>query len=77
MKVETKEKFIVLTAEDGQSLTTWKEGDDIKEFNASKLIYCPLSFDYSAYRDIDDKEVEKLNKEQEEAIKKQIQGYEG
>lgn len=77
MKIETKEKFIVLTAEDGQSLTTWKDGDNILEFNASKLIYCPLSFDYSAYRDIDDKEVKKLKEEQKEAINKQIRGYEG
>lgn len=50
--VEYNEKynFNKITCSEGCLMTTWKEGDDIKEYSASTLIYAPTSVDTSVYR---------------------------
>lgn len=56
--VETKNgNFNKITCSEGHYITSWKEGNDILEFNASKVICCPLKVDIEAtYRCITDEE---------------------
>lgn len=61
--------FYKLIAADGMVITKWKDGDDIKEYNSGKLVYCPLSTDLTIYREITDEEDARLRAEQEEANK--------
>lgn len=52
MKIEHLEKFIRVIAEDGQYITSFKEGDDIWTYTSSRIIYAPLNADLSNLRDI-------------------------
>lgn len=47
--VETKNgSFNRVTCPEECWITSWNEGDDILEFNASKIICCPLKVDVAA-----------------------------
>ena len=61
--------FIKLYSDEGYFITSYKEGDDIKEYSASTILYCPLTFDTSIYRVIDAETNERYLKEQEEYYK--------
>lgn len=50
MEIILKEHFVRITPEDG-FITTFKEGDDILTFDASIMVYAPLTADLSAYRE--------------------------
>lgn len=65
--VETKNgSFNKTTCEEGHWITNWKEGDDILNFNASKIVCTPLSVDVNKeYRCVSDEEYERLTKERE------------
>ena len=56
MKVETLEKYIKVTAEEGFYISEYKEGDDILTFSSSKLMFAPLGTDLSNLRDITEEE---------------------
>lgn len=62
-------KFNKLIATEGMVITDFKDGDDILEYNSSKLIYCPLSINLDKYREISDNEDMLLREQQEQRIK--------
>ena len=66
MKITHKEHFVLITPEDG-FITTFKEGDDILTFDASIMVYAPLTADLSAYREISAEEKDRLQAEKEAA----------
>lgn len=57
MIVEFNEKynFNHITAEEGMVITDWNK-EDIKEYNSSKEMYCPVTVDLSRYYEISDEE---------------------
>lgn len=69
MKVEIKEKYKVLTAEDNHVITYWNK-ENILDFNYSKTLYCPLNEDITSYYEITEEEKNKLELEQLEELKK-------
>lgn len=73
--VETKNgNFNRITCNEGHWITSWRDGDNILEFNASKIVCCPLKVDIEAtYRCIDDETYAKLEgqREAEEMIKRE------
>lgn len=73
--VEYNEKynFNKVTCEQGHYMTTWVEGDDIKTFTASTIMYCPITFDLSKYHCITNEEYETLSKLHREAIAKEME----
>lgn len=75
--VEYNEKynFNKVTCEQGHYMTTWVEGDDIKTFTASTIMYCPITFDLSKYRCITNEEYENLSKLHREAIEKEMEEH--
>lgn len=69
MKVETLEKYIKVTAEEGFYISDYKEGDDILTFSSSKLMFAPLGTDLSNLREITEEENNRYNELQIEKIK--------
>lgn len=69
--VETKNgSFNRITCPDDCYITSWNEGNDILEFNASKVICCPLKVEINAtYRCITEAEYKVLEAQREEAEK--------
>ena len=63
-----KTKYIEVIAEDGYKLTTYKEGEDIKNFSCFSKGCFPLTFDESQIREITIEESERLDKEAQKAI---------
>lgn len=70
MNIEQKEKFIVITAEDGMYVTNWDK-ENIEDFWASKKMFCPLNIDTEKMYEITDDEYNALEKEKEEKINKE------
>jgi hypothetical protein len=68
MKVEIKEKYKVLTAEDNHVITYWNK-ENILNFSYSKTLYCPLNEDITSYYEITEEEKNKLELEQLKKIK--------
>ena len=56
--IETKNgNFHKVTCPDGHFITSWNSEDDIRQFNASKIVCCPLKVDIEAtYRCITQEE---------------------
>lgn len=73
--VETKNgNFNKITCSEGHYITSWRDGDDILEFNASKVVCCPLKVDIEAtYRCITDEEWLELDTRRIEAEKIKIE----
>lgn len=73
--VETKNgNFNKITCSEGHYITSWQDGDDILEFNASKVVCCPLKVDIEAtYRCITEEEFVELEKKRIEAEKIKIE----
>ena len=46
MKIEVKDLFIEIHADDGEYITIWNK-ENLEEYSASKVMYCPKSFDTS------------------------------
>lgn len=65
MKVETLEKYIKVTAEEGFYISDYKEGDDILSYSSSKVMFAPLGTDLSNLRDITEEENKRYNELQE------------
>ena len=72
--VETKNgSFNKVTCTDNHYITSWNDGDPILEFNASKIVCCPLKVDIEAtYRCITEEDFERLSALREEAEKAEI-----
>lgn len=69
MKIETLEKYIKVTAEEGFYISEYKEGDDILTFSSSKLMFAPLGTDLSNLRDITEEENNRLSELQIQKLK--------
>lgn len=69
MKVEIKEKYKVLTAEDNHVITYWNK-ENILNFSYSKTLYCPLNEDITSYYEITEEEKNKLELEQIKELQK-------
>lgn len=52
MKVEIRERFQIVTPDDGYVLTNYKDGDDIRGYDSFMSCYCPLGCDHSHIREI-------------------------
>ena len=69
MKVETLEKYIKVTAEDGFYISDYKEGDDILSYSSSKVMFAPLGTDLSNLRDITEEENKRYSELQESKLR--------
>lgn len=63
--------FLHVHTEDGYFLTSWKEGDDIKEYSGSICMYAPIVEDYPDYRVISESEHNNLEKMRDEELVKE------
>lgn len=71
MKVDKQELFTVLTAEENMVLTDYKDGQDIKEYNGSAVVYCPKSFDVGVYREITKAQADEYETAKERAFEEE------
>lgn len=65
MKIETLEKYIKVTAEEGLYISDYKDGDDIINFNSFKIMFAPLGADLSKLREITEGENNRYSELQE------------
>ena len=64
--------FWMISCPEGCKITSWKEGDDIKDYASFEIAYCPKDADLSIYHCIsaeDDKAL--LEKQYEEMTKEE------
>ena len=69
MKVETLEKYIKVTADEGLYISDYKEGDDIINFNSFKIMFAPLGTDLSNFREITEEENKRYSELQESKLR--------
>ena len=62
--------FWIISCPEGCKITSWKEGDAIKDYASFKIAYCPKDTDLSIYHCIsDDDDKALLEKQYEEMTK--------
>ena len=71
LKIAEETIFVHIHTEDGWIMTSWKEGDDIKEYSGSVCYYMPIRDTYVDYRIIAIDEHNRLEKEREIAVEEQ------
>ena len=64
--------FMQISCTEGCKITSWKEGDDIKDYNSFEIAYCPKDADLSIYHCVTVEEDAILLERQQEAIEKEI-----
>lgn len=69
MKVETLEKYIKVTAEEGFYISDYKEGDDILSYSSSVIMFAPLGTDLSNLKEITEEENNRLSELQIQKLK--------
>ena len=63
--------FWMISCPEGCKITSWKEGDDIKDYSSFGIAYCPKDADLSIYHCISDEDDKALlEKQYEEMTKK-------
>jgi hypothetical protein len=55
-----KYNFNKLTCTEGHYITDWVEGDDIKKYSSSQLMFTPAAVDVTKYRCVTEEENERL-----------------
>ena len=73
MTIETKEKYLIITADEGMVLTEWKEGNDILHFSFAEKQFSPLNYDIARLREITKEECHRLLDEQEKVQQERVQ----
>lgn len=80
LSIAEVKKFVHIHTEEGYVMTSWNDGDDVKEYAGSVCYYMPIRDDYDDYRVITKEkhnEYEKLRDEamqaEEEAMRKEIE----
>lgn len=63
--------FWTITCPEGDMITSWNEGDDIRDFNAFTIAYCPEAADLSVYHCITKEEAEAKEAERNAILKKE------
>lgn len=75
MKIENKEKYTIIKADEGMVLTDW-DGKDIMEYTSSISIYCPLTIDTSRYYEIStEQDAIYLEEQERELMEREERGY--
>ena len=69
LSIAEVKKFVHIHTEEGYVMTSWKDGDDIKEYAGSVCYYMPIRNEYEDYRIITLKEHNDLENQRDEAIK--------
>lgn len=75
MKIETLEKFIKITVEDGMFLTSYKDGDDILTYSSCRIMITPLTADLNNVREITETENNTYMELLEEETNKREKNY--
>ena len=60
----------MISCPEGCKITSWKEGDDIKDYASFEIAYCPKDADLSIYHCISSKDDKALLEKQYEEITK-------
>ena len=63
--------FWIISCPEGCKITSWKEGDDIKDYASFKIAYCPKDADLSIYHCISDDDDKALLEKQYEELTKE------
>ena len=63
--------FWVISCSEGCKITSWKEGDDIKDYSSFAIAYCPKDADLSIYHCISVEEDKVLLEKQYEELTKE------
>lgn len=72
LKIAEETIFVHIHTEDGWFMTSWNEGDDIKEYSGSVCYYMPIRDTYEDYRIITIDEHNRLEKERDIAVEDEI-----
>lgn len=67
--IDPKYGFAILKCEKGHRITSWNEGDDIKEYTSFTIAYCPADVDVNIYHCVTDEQDAELMAKQLEVIK--------
>lgn len=69
LSIAEVKKFVHIHTEEGYVMTSWNDGDDVKEYAGSVCYYMPIRNEYEDYRIITLKEHNDLENQRDEAIK--------
>lgn len=75
--VELNEKynFNKITCTEGHHITSWNEGDDIKDYTSTTLIFAPVSVDISQFHCISDEEDNRLMELQRVTLEEEMKKH--
>ncbi len=73
MNIEEKTYQKITPATEGNYLTTYREGDDIKTYEGVKAMYTPADFDASTVREITSEEHLSYHAAKEQALQEEIE----
>ena len=73
MNIEEKSYQKITPATEGNYLTTYREGDDIKTYEGVKAMYTPADFDASSVREITPEEHQSYQKAKEQALQEETE----
>lgn len=73
MNIEEKSYQKITPATEGNYLTTYQEGDDIKTYEGVKAMYTPADFDASSVREITPEQHLSYQKAKEQALQEEIE----
>ena len=74
MKIEVKDLFIEIHADDGEYITIWDKVN-LEEYSGSKVMYAPKTFDVSMVYAISQNEHDNLVAEQEKIMNENREKY--
>lgn len=74
MKIEYKELFIEIIADNGEYITIWDK-ENIEEYSGSKVMYAPKTFDVSMVYAISEEEHNKLVEQQTKIMEENRDKY--
>ena len=63
--------FWMISCPEGCKITSWKEGDEIKDYASFEIAYCPKDADFSIYHCISDEDDKALLEKQYEELTKE------
>jgi len=69
---EETPKYLHIHCEDGFKATSWKEGDELKDFNCFRCAYMPVRDEYPDYHIITEEKAKELEDKQHEEIEKEM-----
>lgn len=73
MKIEEKNYQKITPGIEGNYLTTFQDGDDIRTYEGVKVMYCPALFDTDLVREISPEEHLQYQAERETTLKQETE----